>query len=303
MRLGFGVPISGSWATPANSVEIARRAEAVGYSSLWVFQRLLSPLDGDTPRLDPQYRSVHDPLTLLAYLAGKTTTARLAMAVVNMPFYAPAVLAKSLTTIDHLSGGRLDVGLGLGSVPEELEAAGATASRRGARAEDYLRCLRAVWTDDVVDYRGEFYRVPRSRIDPRPVQRPHPPVLLGGMSPAALRRAGRVAAGWISSSRADLHRIGESIETVRQAALEAGRDPGELRFVCRGVVKVRAAQRGPLTGSLDQIRSDLDDLALKGVTDTFVDLNFDPEIGSPDAPPDVSMGRASEVMEALAPAP
>ena len=293
--------MSGSWATPDNCVEIARRAEELGYSSLWTFQRLLSPLQDGAPRLEPQYRRVHDPLALLAYLAGKTTRPRLGMAVVNMPFFAPVVLAKQLTTIDHLSGGRLDVGLGLGSVPEELEAVGASSSRRGARAEDYLRCLRSVWTEEVVDYRGEYYRVPSSRIDPRPVQQPHPPVLLGGMSAAALRRAGRLAAGWISSSRADLSHIDESVDTVRAAASEAGRDPDELRFVCRGVVKVRTDQRAPLVGSLEQIRSDLDDLAARGITDTFVDLNFDPEIGSPDAPAATSMRRAHEVLEALSP--
>ena len=301
MQLGFAVPVSGSWATPANCTEIAAKAEELGYFSLWTFQRLLSPLDGDTPRLAPQYRSVHDPLSILAYLAGKTTRARLGVAVLNMPFYAPIVLAKHVTTIDHLSGGRVDVGLGLGSVPEELEAVGVSSSGRGRRAEDYLRCLRAVWTEDVVDYRGEMYRVPRSRVDPRPLQQPHPPVLLGGVAPAALRRAGRVAAGWISSSRADLRRIDQSVDTVRAAAAEAGRDPDQLRFVCRGVVKVRSAERAPLVGSLEEIRSDLELLAGKGITETFVDLNFDPEIVSPDAPAGSSMRRAHEVLEALAP--
>ena len=174
-------------------------------------------------------------------------------------------------------------------------------ARRGARAEDYLRCLRAIWTDDVVDYQGEFYRVPRSRVDPKPVQRPHPPILLGGTADAALQRAGRVSDGWISSSRADLSRIEQSIAVVRHAAADAGRDPAGLRIVCRGVVKVRSGQRAPLVGSLDAIRSDLDDLAAKGISETFIDLNFDPEIGSPEADPDVSMGRALEVLEALAP--
>ena len=180
MLLGFGVPVSGSWATPANCVRIARRAEELGYSSLWTFQRLLSPLDGDAPRLAPQYRSVHDPLAVLAYVAGQTDAVRLGLAVVNMPYYAPVVLAKQLTTIDHLSAGRLDVGLGLGWLPPELEAAGASTARRGARGEDFIRCLQAIWTDDVIEYEGTFYRVPRSRIDPKPVQRPHPPLLLGG---------------------------------------------------------------------------------------------------------------------------
>ncbi len=302
MRIGFAVPISGSWATPANLVEIAGRAEALGYTSLWTFQRLLSPLEGDTPVLAPQYRSVHDPLATLAHLAGQTSTARLGLAIVNVPFYAPIVLAKLLTTIDHLSGGRLDAGLGIGWSPHEFEAVGVSPKERGRRAEDFLGCLRAIWTDDVVDYDGEFYRVPRSRVDPKPVQQPHPPVLLGGTAPAALRRAGRLAAGWISSSREDLTRIDESIAIVRAAAAEVGRDPDQLRFVCRGVVKVRSGERAPLVGSLEDIRSDLADLAGRGVTETFVDLNFDPEIGSPEADPVVSMRRAHEVLEALAPA-
>ena len=301
MQLGVAVPISGSWATPENVVEIAARAEELGYTSLWTFQRLLSPLDGDTPKLAPQYRSVHDPLATLAFLAGRTSRVRLGVAIVNMPFYSPVLLAKLLTTIDVFSGGRLDAGLGLGWAPEEFEAVGMPLERRGARAEDFLRCLRTIWTDEIVEYDGEFYRVPRSRIDPKPVQRPHPPVILGGVADAALRRVGRLADGWVSSSRADLERIDESIDVVRDAASAAGRDPDGLRFICRGVVQVRDGERAPLTGSLDDVRADLDKLAGKGITETFVDLNFDPEIGSPDADPAVSMRRARQVLEALAP--
>ena len=301
MELGFAVPVSGSWASPANCVQVARQAEDLGYTSLWSFQRLLSPLDGDDPVLPPEYRSVHDPLATLAHLAGQTTRARLGVAVVNVPYYAPIVLAKLLTTIDHLCDGRLDVGLGIGWSPHELEAVGASSARRGPRAEEFIGCLRAIWTDEVVEYEGRFYRVPRSRVDPKPVQSPHPPLLLGGAADGALRRAGRLAAGWISSSRADLRRIDEPIAVVRTAAVDAGRDPDQLRFVCRGVVKVRAGERAPLVGSVEEIRADLADLAAKGVTEAFVDLNFDPEIGSPDADPALSMRRARHVLEALAP--
>jgi len=301
--LGFALPVSGSWATPANCLHVARCAEQLGYSSLWTFQRLLSPLAGDEPTLAPEYRSVHDPLAVLAYVSGHTARVRLGVAVVNMPYYPPLVLAKMLTTIDHLSDGRLDVGLGIGWLPPEMEAAGASLAQRGARADDYLRCLRAIWTEDVVDFTGDFYRVPRAGVDPKPVQRPHPPVLLGGGADAALRRVGRAAAGWISSSRADLSRIEESIATIRAAAVEAGRSPDQLRFVCRGVVKVRTRERATLVGTLDDIRADLDDLAAKGVTETFIDLNFDPQIGSPDADAGVSLRRAEEVLEGLAPVP
>jgi probable F420-dependent oxidoreductase len=303
VQLGFAVPVSGSWASPENCVQIARRAEELGYTSLWTFQRILSPLDGDAPLLAPPYRRVHDPLAVLAYLAGQTTTARLAVAVVNAPYYSPIVLAKLLTTIDHLSHGRLDAGLGIGWSPHEFEAVGVPMAQRGARAEDFIRCLQAIWTNPVVEYEGDFYRVPRSRVEPKPVQQPHPPLLMGGVADAALRRAGRVAAGWVSSSRADLDRIHHSIAVVRAAAEDAGRDPDELRFVCRGVVKVRTGERAPLVGSFVDIRADLAELAAKGITETFVDLNFDPEIGSPDADPAASMRRANEVLEALAPSP
>ena len=301
MQLGFGVPTSGSWATPQTCALLAREAEDLGYASLWTFQRLLCPLDGDEPALAPQYRSVHDPLATLAYLAGKTDIARLGVAIVNLPFYAPIVLAKMLTTIDHACEGRLDVGLGIGWAAEEFTAAGVPMAARGTRAEDELRCLQAIWSDGVVEYDGPYAQVPRSLVEPKPWQRPHPPILLGGAAEPALRRAGRSADGWISSSQADLSRIEESVAIVRGAAVDAGRDPAALRFVCRGVVKVRSGERGPLTGSFDDIRADLDQLAAKGITETFLDLNFDPEIGSPDADPVASVRRARQVLEALAP--
>lgn len=302
MQLGFAAPVSGSWATPERCVRIATRAEELGYHSLWTFQRLLSPVDDAGEEiLDPQYRSVLDPLATVAFLAGQTRSARLGVAVVNAPYYPPALLAKALATIDRLSGGRLDVGIGVGWLREEFEAVGAPYERRGARVEDFLRCLETVWTAPIVEYEGPFYRVPRARVEPKPLQRPHPPVLLGGAAESALRRAGRMSDGWISASRADLAHIDRAIGVVRAAAAEAGRDPAALRMVVRGVVKVRDGERAPLVGSLDEIRSDLDRLASAGVDETFVDLNFDPRVGSPDADPDESMRHALAVLEALAP--
>jgi probable F420-dependent oxidoreductase len=303
VQLGVAVPISGSWATTDNILEIAALAESSGYQSLWTFQRLLAAVDADgQDTLAPQYRSVLDPLSLLAYLSAVTSRVRLGVAILNLPFSAPVVTAKALTTIDRLSNGRLDVGFGTGWQAEEFDAVGVTMERRGARADDFLQCLDALWPGGVVEYHGQFYDVPRARFDPPAIQTPHPPVLLGGLADAALRRAGRAADGWISSSQADLSRIGESIEVVRAAAVDAGRDPAVLKFVCRGVVKVRSGERSPLCGSIDEIRSDLGDLAAQGVTETFVDLNFDPTIGSPDADPAQSMALARDLLAALAPA-
>jgi probable F420-dependent oxidoreductase len=303
MQIGFGLPVSGSWATPANIAHVARRAEELGYHSLWSFQRLLSPADASWGEV---YRSVHDPVIPLAFAAALTSRVRLGVAVVNLPFVAPVVLAKQLATVDILTGGRLDAGLGNGWSDAEFIATGATKQRLGRRADEFITVLKRLWTDEVVSYEGEFYRVPAMRMDPKPVQRPHPPLLLGAGAPSALRRAGRLCDGWVSSSRADLAALGASVAVVKEAAEQAGRDPRSLRFVCRGSVKVRPAgspQRAPLVGTPDQIRADFDDLAGQGITELFVDLNFDPEIGSPDADPADARRRADEALAAFAPAP
>jgi len=301
VQLGFAVPVSGSWATPANQVAIARRAEERGYHSVWTLQRLVNPASSP----DETYRNVPDPLITLAYLAAQTSRVRLGVAVLNMPFFSPALLAKQATTLDHVSAGRLDLGLGIGWMPEEYTAAGVPYERRGARAEDFLAALESLWSHDVSDYKGPFYELPSVRLDPKPVQMPRPPILLGGMSGPALRRAGRLADGWVSPSRADLTALGASIDVVKAAAAWAGRDPQALRFVCRGVVRVRdgAAQAGrrPLTGSYEQIRADLDVLSAQGVTEVFADLNFDPEISGLSVDPGRALARATEVLDALAP--
>jgi probable F420-dependent oxidoreductase len=280
---------------------VARRAEQLGYQSLWTFQRLLAPVDASWGE---QYRSVQDPVVTMSFLAGLTSRIRLGVAVLNLPFYAPVVLAKQLSTLDILSGGRLDVGLGIGWSDEEYAGVGVSKRGQARRAEEFIAVLRTLWTDEVVSHDGEFYHVPPTRMDPKPAQRPGPPILLGGSAAPALRRAGRLADGWISSSRADLTAIGDSVAIVKEAAAEAGRDPASLRFVCRGVVQVRPSggepPRRPLTGTLDEIRGDLAGLAGYGITELFADLNFDPEIGSPDADPEVSMRRAYEVLDALA---
>jgi probable F420-dependent oxidoreductase len=304
MQIGFGAPVSGSWATPGNQIEIAQRAEALGYRSLWTYSRILFPDWPEEQRLGPVYRSVHDPLIMAGFLAGVTSTVRLGIAVVNLPYYAPLVLAKALTSIDIVSNGRLDAGLGLGWSPDEFEAVGVDMARRGDRAEEYLECLQAIWTQDPVEFAGEFYRVPRGWVDPKPVQRPRPPILLGGTAEPALRRAGRVADGWISSSRVPGSQIPGAIDTIRQAAVDAGRDPSQVRIVVRGSLRLResdSAEDPTMTGTVEKITADLDRYADAGTDEVFLDLNFDERIGSPDADPSRSMEVAHQVLEAFAP--
>ena len=301
MHLGVGLPVSGGWATPDNMRRIGVRSEELGYHSLWSFQRLLHPVDQDW---GPAYHAVQDPITALAYVAGFTSRIRLGIAVLNIPFYSPIMLAKPLTTLDIVSGGRLDVGLGLGWSDQEFQAVGTTSAARGARAEEFVACLDAIWTEPEVEYHGTHYTVPLSRVDPKPVQRPRPPVLMGASAEVALRRIGRIADGWISSSRTDLTAIGESIELVKHSATEAGRDAGSLRFVVRGVVDLvddPPADRTPLQGTADQIRGDLGQLAAQGVTEVFFDLNWDSATVDEAGDPTAAADAADAVITALAP--
>jgi probable F420-dependent oxidoreductase len=272
--LGFGLPVSGPWATPDAIRRVAQRAEALGYASLWTFQRVLNPA---ADPLGSAHESVLDPLLPLAYAAGHTDRIGLGTATICAPFTAPALLAKALTSLDVLSGGRLTVGLGMGWLAQEYAAAGVPYERRGARMDEYLRCLEALWTQDPVEFDGEFYTVPRSHVGPRPVQHPHPPVLLGGTATPALRRAGRLAQGWIAGSRHDLTGIGASIATVRAGAREAGRDPDAVRIVVRRTLE---GMQG------------LDDLAALGVTEVLLDLNLSPP---------VTLESAERVLEDFAP--
>lgn len=305
MKIGFGVPVSGAWAGPRNAGHFAELAEDLGYDSLWTFQRLLAPADPEA--LAPVYRSVLDPLVTLSYVAALTSRIRLGVSLINFPFVTPVYLAKQAATLDVLSGGRLDLGLGAGWQQEEFVASGARQERRGARAEEFVAALRTLWDDEVSSHQGEFYTIPPSRLAPKPVQRPGPPVLLGGVAEAALRRAGRLASGWLSRSATDLSRIHEQIATVRAAAEEAGRDPDAVRIVVRGVIRPGeedqddSGRRRRLSGSYDQIREDAAWLGEQGVTELFYDLNWDPLVGAPDAEPTSAIARAEEIIQALAP--
>ncbi len=293
MRIGLGAPVSGAWASPENLARFATRAEELGYDSLWTFQRLLVGVDD---RLDAVYQSVLDPLLSLTFAAAHTSRIRLGVALVNLPFLSPTYLAKQAATLDVLSGGRLDLGLGTGWSATEFAATGAVRARRGARAEEYVRVLHTLWRDDPSSFDGEFYTVPPSRMAPRPVQPGGPPILLGGSVRPALERAGRLAAGWMSRSATDLSRIGEDIAVVRAAAP----DPDSVRVVVRGVVRV-GPRDGRLSGTYDEIRADAAWLGEQGVTELYYDLNWDDRIGNPDIPPADATTRAAEIIEALAP--
>jgi probable F420-dependent oxidoreductase len=284
MKLGFSLPQAGAWATPENQVTVAQRAEALGYSGLWVLQRLLYAVkpQNDYPPMPGQpwpeaFQRVADPTVLLAFVAGQTTRIRLGTSVLIMPYYSPVLLAKQLATLDVVSGGRLDVGLGLGWSRDEYEVSGVPYRDRGRRADEFLRCLKAAWTEDVTEFRGEFYSVPAARIEPKPVQRPHPPITYGGYGPTAVERAVRLADGF-NGGNMPFAQVVPLVRDLREAWARAGRDPGGLHIVCRGTFQLHDGPRGkdrrPLWGSLAEIREDIARYAEAGLTELFLEGNF-----------------------------
>jgi probable F420-dependent oxidoreductase len=213
-----------------------------------------------------------------------------------MPFYQPLVLAKQLATLDVMSAGRLDVGVGIGWSLDEFEAAGVPTDRRGARADEFMKALTAAWGDDPVEFAGEFYRIPRSYVRPKPVQRPRPRLLVGGYSESVLRRAAALGDGYTGGNipLADLEAV---VARVQGAARAAGRDPARFPIVCRGSFRLTAeplgAGRRALWGSAAEIRDDIRRYADAGVTELFLDPNFQP--GGPE------LASVLHQMEALAP--
>ena len=285
MKLGFSLPMAGSWATPQNQILVAQRAEALGYHSLWVFQRMLYPIkpQNDYPPLPGQ------PWPPRASRASRVSS------VLIVPYYTPVMLAKQLATLDIVSGGRLDVGLGLGWSKDEFDAVGVPHEGRGKRADEFLRCLKAIWTEDPVEFKGEFYSVPRARVEPRPVQRPHPPITIGGYGPTVIRRA--VTYDGFNGGNVPLGQVAPLVKEIKAAAEAAGRDPATLQIVSRGSFQLHATPKGPdrrpLWGSLAEIRQDVERYAEAGLTELFLEANFDPR--------GVTLEGALEVLEALAP--
>jgi probable F420-dependent oxidoreductase len=198
-----------------------------------------------------------------------------------MPYHNPVVLARRLTTLDVLSHGRLCVGLGLGWNKEEMDATGADITKRGALADEFLPLLKAIWTTNPVEFHGKFFNVPKSYIDLKPVQKPHPPIYLGAFVPAAQKRVAKLADGWNPASGAlPVPVMGEMFGSIKQMAKEAGRDPSTLVMVVHAGVEITDKSLGKdrpvFSGSLDQISDDVKACGKIGAHEVFFNPAFSP---------------------------
>ncbi|MEV7615535.1 TIGR03619 family F420-dependent LLM class oxidoreductase [Streptomyces sp. NPDC089799] len=282
MRIGFSVPQFGPFADPDRSARMCTALEGLGCHSLWVADRLLAPLASPEgypggKGMPARYATHLDPLLTLGVAAMATERVRLGSSTLNALWQPPLVLARALTTLDLISHGRLDVGLGLGWMREEYEAAGVPWRGRGARLEETLDVLDAVWRPGTVAHTGPLWTIPESTVLPKPVQVPGPPVLLGGFTPTALERVGRRADGWLSASMPLPHLTG--LWSVAVAAAErAGRDPAGLRRVFRVNPEVTRAGATPAEshrrGTVRRICDHLEAMCEAETDEVLVDLQL-----------------------------
>lgn len=290
MRTGFVLPHVGPAASPQAILHVAQRAEALGYDSVWVTERLLYPLKPQTPypaspdgSLPEPYKVVLDPLETLTFVAAQTARVALGTSVLDMPFYNPVMLARRLATLDVLSGGRLRVGLGQGWSKDEYDAVGIAPRGLGSRADEFIQVLKTIWTTDPVEFRGRHFQIPRSIIQPKPVQKPHPPLYLAAFSQGALKRAATLANGW-NPAVVPLDGMKQMLAGLKAMANAAGRDPASLELVVRANLSITerlvGKGRSIFSGSMEDIREDVAAVRALGASEVFFDATFSPGVST-----------------------
>jgi probable F420-dependent oxidoreductase len=229
----------GPCSTPGTATRVARAAEDAGFDSLWVGEHVVLP----DPRVPPSPLNpedpILDPVVALTFLAAQTRTVRLGTGIIILPQRNPLVLAKELASLDVLSGGRLIVGVGAGYLEPEFRALGIPFEHRGPRTVEYLDAMRTIWSAPAPAYAGRFVTFANVQARPRPLQQPHPPIVMGGNSPPAYRRAVLHANGWYGYAL-DLEATAAAIAGLRRAAERYGR-PSAL-----GELEISVTPRGPV---------------------------------------------------------
>lgn len=237
MKLGLFAINYGTCADPEAAIAVARHAEDVGFESVWTGEHVVLPTGANLP-FEPRLPFL-DTTVALTLVAAHTTTLKVGSGIIVLPLRNPIVLAKELASIDVISGGRLIVGVAAGYVRQEFAACGVPLGERQARTDEYLRAMRALWSEEQPEFAGRFVSFAGIEAYPRPVQRPAPHVVVGGEGPLALTRAATMANGWYGFSL-DLAETRELVGRLRRIEREGGR-PVEL-----GPVEVTITPSGPL---------------------------------------------------------
>jgi probable F420-dependent oxidoreductase len=212
-----------------------------------------------------------DPLETLTYVAANTNKIALGTSVIDMLFHNPVILARRFATLDVLSEGRSIAGFGIGWSKDEYQVSNIPFQNRGKRADEFIQVLKKIWTDDVVEFKGKYYRIPASKIGPKPIQKPHPPIYLGGFSPNTFSRIVNYDTnGWLAVVGGSLEYIDNTIKSVKDIAKKANKDPTNFKVILLAHLNIaldsksqstssttNEGQRFPFTGTIDQIGNDI----------------------------------------------
>ena len=283
MKYGFTLPGRGPLATPEKLGALAKKGEELGYDTVLTGDHILVPRKiaspypytegGEFPGA-PSGESM-EQLTLLSFLAGQTSKIRLVTSVMIVPHRPPVLTAKILSTIDVLSQGRMNVGVGVGWLKEEFEALQTPPfEERGAITDEYIRAFKDLWTQDEPNFQGKYCQFSNITFLPKPVQKPHPPIWVGGESRRAIRRAAELGDAWqpiANSSSSPLttpEQLAEGIGRLGRYVERAGRPPGSVEIVCRmpgynlksgdsGSSDAAGRDRPVFNGTADEIASDI----------------------------------------------
>jgi probable F420-dependent oxidoreductase len=261
MDIGVHIPQVGPLANRQVAGDFARAADEAGFDALWVFDHVVLqknqqskyPYSADGSLGFPPTMDFLEPLTLLSWLAGITTRAKLGTSVLVLPMRQPVLHAKIMATIDHLSGGRMILGAGVGWWEQEFEVLGVPFEKRGARMDECLQLVRSLWTDEWVNFKGEFYECVDWTCNPKPAQPGGIPIWLGGESKGQLRRVGKYADGWLATLRS-VPKLKEDFAIAQEAAVKAGRDPSQLIIAVEGAGILQADRLEQAAEGLGRLR-------------------------------------------------
>jgi probable F420-dependent oxidoreductase len=289
MKVGITIPNLGPQATRENVLQTAIQAEKEGFDSVWTITRILWPLKpqssyGGTPdgTLPIEYQNVLDPLDVLVYVAANTSNIKLGTSVIDMFYYTPIMLAKRLATLDILSQGRMLCGLGLGWSKDEYQASNIPFMNRGERADEFIQVLKKIWADDIVEFKGKYYNIPASKIYPKPFQKSHIPIYLGGFSSNTFSRIVKQDLnGWLGVIHGPLAQLRDSKKSVNQYAEQMNKDSNFQTIVLAYPNVENQSSRNdrnrfPLTGTIDEIGIDVEEIKDMGVDHIVFGYNFVP---------------------------
>ncbi|PON14099.1 LLM class F420-dependent oxidoreductase [Candidatus Entotheonella serta] len=224
MKLGISLSNNQGIEEVQDIVQLAVRAEALGFDSVWASDHVFN-VSYVLERIGN--RPYYDPLTILTYVAAKTERISLGTSVLVLPYHQPMRLAKAAATLDVMSGGRLLLGVGVDVIEQELNAMGSAYRERGAITDETIDILKRLWTEEEPNHQGRYYQFSGMKFSPKPMQKPHIPLLIGGVSRAAIRRAARVGKGWHPTAM-PTEELRDAMEYLTEEAQAAGRSANDI---------------------------------------------------------------------------